>query len=107
MEHLLLVSYYSKFIFVRTIHGPTTSSKIAALTKQICGEHGIPEKIVPDNGLQFTGTAYQAFVQAWGIKHVTSSPRYPQSNGMEQPTGGTPEHTEVLGVLMAKSRTSL
>ncbi len=30
MEHLLLVDYHSKFIFVRTIHGPATSSKVAA-----------------------------------------------------------------------------
>jgi len=34
-----------------------------------------------DNGTQYTGQAFQQFVDDWDIKHVTSSPRFPQSNG--------------------------
>ena len=34
-----------------------------------------------DNGTQYTGEAFQKFIKDWSIEHVTSSPRYPRSNG--------------------------
>ena len=41
---------------------------------------GVPLEIVSDNGPQFL-SKYNAFCNEYGIKHTTSSPRYPQSNG--------------------------
>ncbi|KAJ8346672.1 hypothetical protein SKAU_G00280730 [Synaphobranchus kaupii] len=43
--------------------------------------HGIPETVVTDNGPQFTGGDKKVFAADYGFDHVTSSPRYPQSNG--------------------------
>ena len=34
-----------------------------------------------DNGPQFSGQAFALFAAAYGFRHVTSSPRFPQSNG--------------------------
>ncbi|KAJ8332676.1 hypothetical protein SKAU_G00424650 [Synaphobranchus kaupii] len=43
--------------------------------------HGIPETVVTDNGPQFSGGDMKVFAADYGFDHVTSSPRYPQSNG--------------------------
>ena len=81
-EYLLISDYFSKFPFVRKIpKGQSTSQKVANLTKQIISEQGIPTVIRSDNGPHFSGNAYKQFVNAFGIRHETSSPHYPRSNG--------------------------
>lgn len=34
-----------------------------------------------DNGPQFSGQAFATFAALYGFKHITSSPKFPQSNG--------------------------
>ena len=41
----------------------------------------IPDTMVTDNGPQFTSAEFAVFAKTWMFEHVTSSPRYPQSNG--------------------------
>ena len=41
----------------------------------------IPNTIVSDNGLQFIADNFKRFADKWDITHVTSSPKFPQSNG--------------------------
>lgn len=81
-EYLIIADYYSKFQFVRKIpKGQSTSHKVATLTKQIISEQGLPEIIRSDSGPHFSGNAYKEFTRRYGIKHETSSPHYPRSNG--------------------------
>lgn len=42
---------------------------------------GRPDEILTDNGPQYMGQTFQAFMKRWGITHVTSSPHYSKSNG--------------------------
>ena len=42
--------------------------------------------IVPDNGPQYTSSEFQDFANKYEFEHVTSSPRYPQSNGKAEST---------------------
>ena len=49
-------------------------------------EHGIPSKLVTDNGSQYISAAFQEFSQNYGFTHVTSSPLYPQSDGFSERT---------------------
>ena len=37
-----------------------------------------------DNGPQYSSEEFQKFSREWGFKHVTSSPYYPQSNGLAE-----------------------
>ena len=55
---------------------------VAEQTKQILSECGIPQRVITDNGPQFTGETYQKCVCTWGIEHVTNSSEYQMSNGM-------------------------
>ena len=78
-DYLIIVDYYSKFSYIRKL-STTTSAMVAEQTKQILSECGIPRRVISDNGIQFTGEAYQLFVSTWGIEHVTKSGGYPMSN---------------------------
>lgn len=42
--------------------------------------HGQPDRVITDNGPQF-GALFKRFASSWEFQHVTSSPRYPKSNG--------------------------
>ena len=80
-EYLIVADYYSKFPVVRYVQGSCTASAIVNLTKQIFSEYGCPEKVISDNGPQYSSMEYKKFLQTWQIVHTTSSPRYPRSNG--------------------------
>ncbi|UYV76843.1 K02A2.6-like [Cordylochernes scorpioides] len=57
-----------------------TSASVIVHCKSIFARHGIPLEVRSDNGPQF-GSLFKEFDQDYGFTHVTSSPRYPQSNG--------------------------
>ncbi|UYV78630.1 K02A2.6-like, partial [Cordylochernes scorpioides] len=57
-----------------------TSASIIVHCKSIFARHGIPLEVRSDNGPQF-GSLFKEFSHEYGFTHVTSSPRYPQSNG--------------------------
>ncbi|XP_051785433.1 uncharacterized protein K02A2.6-like [Erpetoichthys calabaricus] len=44
----------------------------------------LPEQLVSDNGTQFTSAEFQAFVKKNGIKHITSVPYHPATNGLAE-----------------------
>ncbi|KAK5906500.1 hypothetical protein CgunFtcFv8_002361 [Champsocephalus gunnari] len=60
---------------------PTKSTDVIHHLKSIFARHAIPETLVTDNVPQFSGRAFEEFAESYGFKHVTSSPKYPQSNG--------------------------
>ena len=49
--------------------------------KQHFARHGLCEKLVSDNGPPFGSAEFRAFAEKYEFEHVTSSPRYSQSNG--------------------------
>ena len=80
-EYLVIADYYSKFPIVEKMPQPCTSEVVADTMKRTCSIFGIPNTIRSDNGPQFIGQAFQDFIEQWKINHITSSPRYPKSNG--------------------------
>ena len=54
--------------------------------KKIFSRFGIPEEIKSDNGAQYASKVFQEFAMTWRFKHITSSPRYPRSNGLAERT---------------------
>ena len=59
----------------------TTSAAVIQELKEIFARHSIPEVLVSDSGSQFSSKQFKNFSVTWGIIHVTSSPKFPQSNG--------------------------
>lgn len=84
-NYLILVDYFSRYFEIQQLHSTTASAVINSL-KSFFSRHGICEKLVSDNGPQYSCAAFAAFAKEWGFLHVTSSPTYPQSNGLAERT---------------------
>lgn len=60
------------------MRGQCKSTQVISVTKQVFSEHGIPTRIISDNGPQFSGEAYRTFIQQWQVDHITSSSAFLQ-----------------------------
>lgn len=80
-EYLLAVDYYSKYVEVGLLES-STSKTVINLLKSLFARNGIPKLIYSDNGPQFSNEEMKQFSKTWQFEHVTSSPTYPQSNGL-------------------------
>ena len=80
-EYLIIADYYSKFAIILRMSGPTTSNMVISTMKQIFFEHGIPSRVVSDNGPQYSSEAFKGCAQRWQFDHITSSPKFLKSNG--------------------------
>ena len=49
--------------------------------KSQLARHGIPVQVFSDNGPRFSSKEFQEFIFIYEFEPLTSSPRYPQSNG--------------------------
>jgi hypothetical protein len=81
--YLLITDYYSRFPEMALL-GSSTAAAIVNHCKTIFARHGAPEVVVSDNGPQFDPvktSEFSRFAADYGFKHISSSPRYPQSNG--------------------------
>lgn len=90
--YLLVIDYFSKFVEISILNKITSKNVITSL-KSIFARHGIPKTVVSDGGSQFTSSEFKNFASVWNFKQVTSSPRYPQSNGMAERTIQTVKRT--------------
>ncbi|KPJ13895.1 Retrotransposable element Tf2 155 kDa protein type 1 [Papilio machaon] len=84
-KYLIVVDYYSKFVEVVQVES-LRSDVIVNHLKNIFSRFGIPETVMSDNGPEFNSKEFRLFAREWNFKHITSSPRYPQSNGQVERT---------------------
>ena len=83
--YLVTVDYYSRFFEVDELLSTTSAAVIRKLSSHFA-RHGIPETVISDNGPQFTSDEFLMFATNWDFEHQTSSPGYPQSNGLAEKT---------------------
>ncbi|UYV60928.1 hypothetical protein LAZ67_1002859 [Cordylochernes scorpioides] len=82
--YLVVIDYYSRFPEMIQLDR-LTANVVVRSCKSIFARHGIPETVVSDNGTQFgAAREFANFARQYGFTHVTSSPRFPQSNGMAE-----------------------
>lgn len=82
-HYLVLVDAHSKWMDVHVMNSITSSKTIETL-RVIFANHGLPRKVVTDNGTSFTSAEFKAFMSDNGIVHVTTSPYHPSSNGLAE-----------------------
>ena len=81
--YLLVVDYFFRFIEIQKLSTTNSKSVILAL-KAIFSRHGVLVTFVSDNGPHNASWEMQEFAESYGFKHITSSPHFPQSNGMAE-----------------------
>jgi len=79
-DYLITVDYYFSFWEIDALENTRSGTVIRELKSQFA-RHCIPEKCMSDNGTQFSSDEFQEFSRHWNFRHITSSPKYPQTNG--------------------------
>ncbi|KAL0839884.1 hypothetical protein ABMA28_016507 [Loxostege sticticalis] len=84
-KYIILVDYFSNFVEVEELAGMSSKNIISFMKTQFA-RHGIPAELVTDNGPAYSSSEFKQFMREWEVRHVTSSPHYPQSNGKSERT---------------------
>ncbi|GFU70342.1 uncharacterized protein K02A2.6 [Trichonephila clavipes] len=84
-EHtfFLIVDAHSKWLEVYPMKVTTTKKTIECLRDSFA-RFGLPRVLVTDNGSQFTSYEFQRFMHKNGVRHKTSAPFKPSSNGQAE-----------------------
>ena len=62
----------------------TTSVRTVEMLRTIFARNGLPEQLVSDNGPQFVSEEFREFLRFNGIRHTTSEPYHPATNGLAE-----------------------
>ena len=84
-DYIVAVDYYSRYFEVEKITSLTSNTVIKKL-KAMFARFGAPQTLISDNGPCYSSQEFKDFARAWDFEHVTSSPLYPQSNGLAERT---------------------
>ncbi|GFU84690.1 uncharacterized protein K02A2.6, partial [Trichonephila clavipes] len=84
-EHtfFLIIDAHSKWLEVYPMKVTTTKKTIECLRDSFA-RFGLPRVLVSDNGSQFTSYEFQRFMHKNGVRHKTSAPFKPSSNGQAE-----------------------
>ena len=96
-SYLLTVDYMSRFPVVCKITS-TTVQQVVSQMKSIFSEYGWPETIVSDNRPCYSAEAFTKLMAEYSVNHITSSPHYPQSNGLAE------KHVHIVKNLFYKAQ---
>ncbi|KAL4009353.1 hypothetical protein ACER0C_003205 [Sarotherodon galilaeus] len=80
---LVVVDAHSKWPEIFPVKHATAASTINSL-RSLFARTGLPQQLVSDNGRQFTGEEFQCFLRSNGIRHITSAPHHPATNGQAE-----------------------
>lgn len=81
--YLIIADAHSKWLDVKIMNKITASSTILEL-RDVFSTLGLPDTIVTDNGPTFTSFEFSKFMSHNGVKHITTSPYHPASNGLAE-----------------------
>ena len=70
-KYILIVDYYSKYIEVSILDKGETSKTIIEKIKSIFSRHGIPDRLISDNGRQYVSEEFKRFAEKYKFQHIT------------------------------------
>ena len=76
------IDRFSRFCVAYPTADLTAHRTAYEFVKNVVCQHGVPGSIQTDNGTSYTGKEFKEMCQKYNIKHKTSSPYRPQSNGL-------------------------
>ena len=82
-HYQVLVDSYSGWFEIDLLRNLTSSTVISKLKRHF-SVHGTPHTLITDNAGQYTSQHFKDFAKQWDFTHTTSSPKFPQSNGLAE-----------------------
>ena len=80
---LIAIDAHSKWMEVEIVSSTSAQCTIRKL-RAMFATHGIPDVLVSDNGSGFTSEEFDVFMRRNGIRHITTAPYHPSSNGLAE-----------------------
>ena len=84
-HYIVIVDAYSNYPEVQELTSQSSKSVINAM-KTVFARLGIPEEVLSDNGPCYSSAEFASVAKQWDFNHITSSPGFPQSNGLAERT---------------------
>jgi transposase InsO family protein len=81
---LVCVNAFSKFVWLIPVRDTTTRATMKALKEKTFSSFSVPETLVSDNAQCFTSREFRHICFELGVKHVHTSPYYPQPSHSER-----------------------
>ena len=78
---LLIINAHSKWMDIHCVNSATSSVTMDKM-RSTFALHGLTEIVVSDNKYNFVSSEFKSFLQINGIKHNTSAPYHPSTNGL-------------------------
>lgn len=95
---LVIIDHFSKWLSVVPLTDKTSNSVVSALkTRVLPSLPAIPNRILTDNGPEFSSVEFDSLLAQFGITHVLTTPYNPTSNGVVERVNRT-----VLQLLRSK-----
>jgi hypothetical protein len=79
-----MVDGFSKFVWLFLLRDMTVREVVNTLVRYIFGQYGVPEANISDNAAVFRSKIFKDCCFMWGVKHITTSPYYPQPSLVER-----------------------
>jgi transposase InsO family protein len=76
---------FSKYTLLFPLRRATSAWVAKHFENHVILEHGVPETVIADNGVQFTGSEFKQLLKRYNVPNIFYSPRYtPQVNLVER-----------------------
>jgi len=80
---LIGVDAYSRWLQIEKMD-TTISAKTIENLQNLFARYDVPAQLVSDNGVQYKSEEFKLLLKRNGIKHITSAPYHPASNGLAE-----------------------
>jgi hypothetical protein len=81
---LVVLDGFSKFIAMYPVRRISSDVVKTCLLEKFFVAFGVPQSIVSDNARVFRSKVFYDLCFSWGIRHITTSPYYPQASQVER-----------------------
>ncbi|VDP49783.1 unnamed protein product [Heligmosomoides polygyrus] len=78
---VVFVDAFSKFIIAEPLSDQKALTTAETFTKRFMSRFGLPERLVTDQGTNYTSEIFRNLLQQFGITHRMSTPYHHQTNG--------------------------
>lgn len=83
--HMILVVVDSETKWIEAVPTKSATAEVTVeALRAMFARFGLPRTLVTDNGPQFTGFHFRNFLAQNQVKHLTTAPYHPQSNGLAE-----------------------